>query len=73
MSPITPADIEHAIRNVPDFPEPGIQFKDITPVLADARLFSSAIDLLTENSNPVRWTPWWALTRADLFLPPPPL
>ena len=28
-----------AIRNVPDFPKPGIQFKDITPVLADARLF----------------------------------
>lgn len=39
----TPADIEKAIRNVPDFPKPGIQFKDITPVLADARLFNGAI------------------------------
>ena len=36
----TVSDIERAIRNIPDFPKPGIQFKDITPVLADARLFS---------------------------------
>ena len=49
---ITPADITKAIRNVPDFPKPGIQFKDITPVLADARLFSGAIDLLTEHFKP---------------------
>ena len=52
MSPVTPADIARAIRNVPDFPKPGIQFKDITPVLADARLFSGAIDLLTEKFKP---------------------
>jgi adenine phosphoribosyltransferase len=51
-SMVTPAEIEAAIRNVPDFPKPGIQFKDITPVLADARLFSGAIDLLTENFKP---------------------
>ena len=48
----TPADIERAIRNIPDFPKPGIQFKDITPVLADARLFSGSIDLLTEKYKP---------------------
>ncbi len=48
-SPPTSAEIEQAIRNVPDFPKPGIQFKDITPVLADARLFAGAIDLLTEK------------------------
>jgi len=48
----TPADIEHAIRNIPDFPQPGIQFKDITPVLADARLFSGSVDLLTQNFQP---------------------
>jgi len=52
MSSVTPAEIEAAIRNVPDFPKPGIQFKDITPVLADARLFAGAIDLLTENFAP---------------------
>jgi adenine phosphoribosyltransferase len=50
--PVTRAEIECAIRNVPDFPKAGIQFKDITPVLADARLFSGAIDLLTENFAP---------------------
>jgi adenine phosphoribosyltransferase len=48
----TPADIESAIRNIPDFPKPGIQFKDITPVLADARLFSGSVDLLTEGFKP---------------------
>jgi adenine phosphoribosyltransferase len=50
--PVTPAEIERAIRNVPDFPKPGIQFKDITPVLADARLFAGTIDLLTEKFSP---------------------
>jgi adenine phosphoribosyltransferase len=49
---VTAAEIEKAIRNVPDFPKPGIQFKDITPVLADARLFSGAIDLITEKFSP---------------------
>jgi adenine phosphoribosyltransferase len=52
MSQVTPAEIEAAIRNVPDFPKPGIQFKDITPVLADARLFAGTIDLLTEKFKP---------------------
>ena len=33
MNPVTAVDLEAAIRNVPDFPKPGIQFKDITPVL----------------------------------------
>jgi adenine phosphoribosyltransferase len=46
------ADIERAIRNIPDFPKPGIQFKDITPVLADPRLFSGSIDWLTEGFKP---------------------
>src|SRR6185295_2661901 len=48
----TPQEIERAIRNVPDFPKAGIQFKDITPVLADARLFSGVIDLITQNVAP---------------------
>jgi adenine phosphoribosyltransferase len=52
MPNVTAAEITAAIRNVPDFPKPGIQFKDITPVLADARLFAGAIDLLTENFKP---------------------
>ncbi|MGH7993576.1 MAG: adenine phosphoribosyltransferase [Limisphaerales bacterium] len=49
---MTPQQIAAAIRNVPDFPKPGIQFKDITPVLADPRLFAGAIDLLTEKFKP---------------------
>lgn len=47
MSTPSIAEIAQAIRNVPDFPKPGIQFKDITPVLADPRLFTGTIDLLT--------------------------
>jgi adenine phosphoribosyltransferase len=48
----TPGEIEAAIRNIPDFPKPGIQFKDITPVLANPRLFAGAIDLLAEKFQP---------------------
>jgi adenine phosphoribosyltransferase len=33
------ARVRQAVRDVPDFPKPGIIFKDITPVLADAELF----------------------------------
>ena len=51
-SPPTPLDLERAIRNVPDFPKPGIQFKDITPVLADPRLFAGSIDLLLDGFKP---------------------
>jgi adenine phosphoribosyltransferase len=49
---VTIADVERAIRTIPDFPKPGIQFKDITPVLADARLFSGCIDLLCDTVKP---------------------
>src|SRR5213078_2630851 len=48
----TSSEIEHAIRTIPDFPKAGIQFKDITPVLADARLFSGCIDLLIDGLKP---------------------
>ena len=43
-------DIEHikkSIRNVPDFPKPGIQFQDITPLLLDPDLFNDVIDIST--------------------------
>ena len=52
VAPVTAADLQHAIRNVPDFPKPGIQFKDITPLLADPRLLSGSIDLMTEGFKP---------------------
>lgn len=40
--------IESLIRPVPDFPKPGILFRDITPLLADARGFRAAVDALLE-------------------------
>ncbi|HEX7120435.1 MAG TPA: adenine phosphoribosyltransferase [Longimicrobiales bacterium] len=36
--------LRRTIRDIPDFPRPGIVFKDITPVLADAALFPAVID-----------------------------
>src|SRR6476469_2933390 len=41
--------IKSKIRDVPDFPKPGIVFKDITPVLADPRAFNLCLDLLAER------------------------
>jgi adenine phosphoribosyltransferase len=38
--------IKSLIRDVPDFPQPGIVFKDITPLLADEIAFSSVIDII---------------------------
>jgi adenine phosphoribosyltransferase len=38
--------IRRAIRDIPDFPKPGIVFKDITPLLLDAPRFHAAIDLM---------------------------
>ncbi|MGE3309858.1 MAG: adenine phosphoribosyltransferase [Limisphaerales bacterium] len=46
------ADLQASIRNVPDFPKPGIQFKDITPMLSDAGLFASCIHLLVGPWKP---------------------
>lgn len=46
------SDLEQAIRNVPDFPKPGIQFKDITPVLANGKLFAKCIDELCGKFKP---------------------
>lgn len=40
------ASIRRAIRDIPDFPKPGIVFKDITPLLANGPLFAKTIDLL---------------------------
>jgi len=40
--------IRKAIRDVPDFPKPGILFKDVTPVLRDPKLFRGAVGLLAD-------------------------
>ena len=39
-------DLRSKIRDVPDFPTPGIVFKDTMPLLADARAFSQLVDEL---------------------------
>ena len=43
--------IKAAIRNVPDFPKPGIQFKDITTLLLDHGAFSESMDIFYEEFN----------------------
>ena len=47
----TAADLNAAIRDVPNFPKEGILFKDITPVLGDAELFKASMDLLAETAQ----------------------
>ncbi len=43
---ITSGDLRQSIRSIPDFPKPGILFRDISPLLENAELFRGAIDLL---------------------------
>jgi adenine phosphoribosyltransferase len=55
MSQVNLEQLKSAIRDIPDFPKPGIVFKDITPILGDGRLFQSVIDHLgaeAEKVNP---------------------
>ncbi|MDZ4200514.1 MAG: adenine phosphoribosyltransferase [Kiritimatiellia bacterium] len=43
-----------AIRDIPDFPKPGIVFKDVTPILAKAAFFREAVDLFAERHRASR-------------------
>ena len=47
-------ELKARIRDVPDFPEPGIVFKDIMPLLADPLCFREAVELLAEWAEPRR-------------------
>lgn len=42
-------DLRDYIRNIPDFPKPGVMFKDITPLLSSPRAFRSAIEQLAQH------------------------
>jgi adenine phosphoribosyltransferase len=54
VTAMTKADLEKLIRSIPDFPKPGILFRDITPLLKDPRGFEAAVDLLcAELPTPV--------------------
>jgi adenine phosphoribosyltransferase len=46
--------VRSRIRAVPDFPKPGILFRDITPLLADGAAWRTAIDLLEEAVRDLR-------------------
>ena len=48
-------EYESLIRDVPDFPKPGIIFKDIMPMLADGPAFKAIVDELAEAVRP--WKP----------------
>ncbi|MCX7927599.1 MAG: adenine phosphoribosyltransferase [Candidatus Omnitrophica bacterium] len=41
--------LEQSIRSIPDFPKPGILFRDITTLLKDKHAFKTAVDLLAKN------------------------
>ncbi len=45
-------DLRTTIRDIPDFPKPGIVFKDIMPLLADATALRSAVEQLAEWAEP---------------------
>jgi adenine phosphoribosyltransferase len=49
--------LSQAIRDVPDYPSPGILFKDITPLLGDAALFAEAVAQLAAGHGPGSETP----------------
>jgi adenine phosphoribosyltransferase len=42
-------DLTTYIRDIPDFPKPGILFKDITPLLAEPSAFQRAVDLMADH------------------------
>jgi adenine phosphoribosyltransferase len=42
------------VREIPDFPRPGIGFKDITPLLADAGAMAAAVNALAELARPLQ-------------------
>jgi adenine phosphoribosyltransferase len=46
-------DLRSKIRDIPDFPRPGIVFKDIMPLLADAEALQCAVDELAEWAQPL--------------------
>ena len=48
MHPRTPDDLKSFIRTIPDYPRPGIQFRDITTLLGNAAAFRRAVDELLQ-------------------------
>ena len=53
MSRVTPPDLRAYVRDIPDFPRPGIVFKDITPVLASPEALDAAVTGLADFARPL--------------------
>jgi adenine phosphoribosyltransferase len=51
---VSALDLRGLIREIPDFPRPGIAFKDLTPLFLDARALDSAVEALREMTEPLR-------------------
>jgi len=54
MNSNTISRLRAAVRDIPDFPKPGIVFKDITPILSDRALFKESIDLFVDACADLR-------------------
>ncbi len=64
-------DLQEYLRDVPDFPRPGIVFKDLTPLLAAPEAFREALDRLEALIRPMRPTRLAAMeSRGFLFAAP---
>ena len=68
--------IRATIRDVADFPKPGILFKDITPLIGDGPALRTVVDMLAEGIKPLKqraaektarlraaWWPWRTIGR----------
>src|ERR1700716_4206649 len=49
-----PVDLRSLIRDIPDFPRPGIGFKDITPLMADAQALADGVHSLAEYARSLK-------------------
>jgi adenine phosphoribosyltransferase len=50
---VTPTELKALVRTIPDFPKPGIEFRDISTLLADGPGFAAAIAALTAIARPL--------------------
>lgn len=51
---ITEGTVKQLIRDIPDFPAPGVMFRDITPVLQDGKAFKEVISAMLECVRPMK-------------------
>jgi adenine phosphoribosyltransferase len=47
----TPQELKRYVRDVPDFPQPGIIFRDITPLLGRKKLFREVVSMMSKHWN----------------------